>query len=116
MEKPTPLIPVLAEISQVNDLGTSKWTEVVYWDGKKWASYGSGTFTNGEQVIQWIYSVQALHYKETYKSEFEQTKKVAMSLYNRFYKETAPDFELCDNLFGVLSQIDNMVAGLVNAD
>ena len=55
MEKPKDLIPVLAEISHVNDLGTSTWYEVVYHIGT-WHSYGqSKTFKDGETVLRWKY-------------------------------------------------------------
>ena len=54
-ETPKELYPVLAKIEQINDLGKSKWYEVVYYnDG--WYSYaGSKTFKDGEQVIDWKY-------------------------------------------------------------
>ena len=47
--KPNELEPVLAEISHMNDLGLSKWYEVVYYDA------GSKTFKDGERVIKWKY-------------------------------------------------------------
>lgn len=52
---PIQLEPVLAEIEHINDLGKSKWYEVVYFD-EKWQSYaGSKTFEDGEKVIMWKY-------------------------------------------------------------
>ena len=47
--------PVLAKIEHINDLGKSKWYEVVYYsDG--WNSYtGSRTFKDGEQVVELKY-------------------------------------------------------------
>lgn len=55
MKKPSELEPVLAEISHINDLGKSKWFEVVYYDNG-WRSYaGSKTFKDGETVINWKY-------------------------------------------------------------
>lgn len=50
-----PLEPVLAEIEHINDLGKSKWYEVIYFD-ENWRSYaGSNTFQDGEKVIRWKY-------------------------------------------------------------
>ena len=52
---PKELYPVLAKIEHINDLGKSKWYEVVYYDDG-WFSYaGSRTFQDGEQVIDWKY-------------------------------------------------------------
>ena len=52
---PIQLEPVLAEIEHINDLGKSKWYEVVYFF-EKWCSYaGSKTFEDGEQVVKWKY-------------------------------------------------------------
>ena len=48
-------IPILAKIEYINDLGKSKWYEVVYYDDG-WYSYaGSKTFQDGEQVVEWKY-------------------------------------------------------------
>ena len=52
---PIQLEPVLAEIEHINDLGKSKWYEVVYYDSG-WYSYsGSKAFQDGEKVIRWKY-------------------------------------------------------------
>lgn len=57
---PNELEPVLAEIEHVNDLGKSKWYEVVYFY-EKWQSYsGSETFEDGEQVVKWKYCKDCL--------------------------------------------------------
>jgi hypothetical protein len=57
---PNVLEPVLAEISHVNDLGTSTWYEVVFYSDK-WYSYaGSKTFDDGERVIKWKYCKDCL--------------------------------------------------------
>ena len=54
-ETPKALEPVLAKISDTNDLGVSQWYEVVYYDNR-WCSYGgSKTFEDGERVIEWKY-------------------------------------------------------------
>jgi len=39
-------------------------------------------------------------------------KNIAIYLWKKFYKKEAPTFEVCDGLYDVLSQIDNMVTGL----
>jgi len=55
-EVPTKLDSVLAIINHQNDLGLSKWYEVVYYANGKWCSYsGSKTFEGGERVIEWKY-------------------------------------------------------------
>ena len=47
---------VVAWVEQLNDLGTSRWYEVVYHNGNEWCAYhGSDTFKNGESVIKWKY-------------------------------------------------------------
>lgn len=55
---PIDLEPVLAEINHTNELGISKWYEVVYYDNK-WYSYdGSKTFEDGEIVAKWKYCTE----------------------------------------------------------
>lgn len=49
------LEPILAEIQHVNDLGKSKWYEVVYYLAGQWRAYNSQTFQDGEQVVRWMY-------------------------------------------------------------
>ncbi len=52
--------PILAKIEHINDLGKSKWYEVVYYDDG-WHSYaGSKTFQDGEQVVEWKYCKDCL--------------------------------------------------------
>lgn len=60
IETPVKLEPVIAEIEEINDLGKSKWYEVVYFDDM-WRSYfGSNTFTDGERVVKWKYCKDCL--------------------------------------------------------
>ena len=55
-----PLSPILAKIEHINDLGKSKWYEIVYYDNG-WHSYaGSKTFQDGEQVVEWKYCKDCL--------------------------------------------------------
>ena len=42
-----------------------------------------------------------------------EAESLAMSLWRRHYQDVSPDFELCDTTAGVITQIDNMVAGVV---
>ena len=61
MKLPTELIPVLAEIEHQGDLGKVTYPEVVYHNGEYWCSYtGSKTFEDGEQVLRWVSTVDAL--------------------------------------------------------
>jgi len=60
INSPNELEPVLAKIEHINDLGLSKWYEVVYFDGN-WRSYaGSDTFNDGEKVVNWKYCKDCL--------------------------------------------------------
>lgn len=45
--------------------------------------------------------------------EYEYAKELAENIWSKFYKENAPEWEPCPDLLGVLTQIDNMVCGLV---
>ena len=40
-----------------------------------------------------------------------EAERLAMFLYEKYYKEDAPEFKLLDSVPGVISQIDNMIAG-----
>lgn len=40
-------------------------------------------------------------------------RSLAMHLWREHYIKTSPQFDLCDDAYGVLSQIDNMITGLV---
>jgi hypothetical protein len=42
-----------------------------------------------------------------------EAETLCMSIYSRKYKTTSPNFGLCDSVAGVISQIDNMVAGVL---
>jgi hypothetical protein len=42
-----------------------------------------------------------------------EAESLAMSLWKKFYQEDSPNFELCDSVAGVISQIDNMTCGLI---
>ena len=45
-------------------------------------------------------------------SEYEYAKQIAVYLWGTYYKEEAPGWEPLSSLMGLLSQIDNMIAGL----
>jgi hypothetical protein len=57
---PTQLEPVLAQIEHINDLGKSKWYEVVYYDDGWHSCAGSKSFQDGEQVVYWKYCKDCL--------------------------------------------------------
>lgn len=42
----------------------------------------------------------------------DYAKTLATYLWSMHYKDDAPDWEPFDDLFGILSQIDNMLTGL----
>lgn len=46
-------------------------------------------------------------------SSMREASQLAMFLYRRFYREVSPDFELIEYPSGVLSQVDNMLAGVI---
>ena len=45
-------------------------------------------------------------------AEYEYARSLALHIWATHYKADAPEWEPCDNLMGVLTQIDNMVTGL----
>ena len=44
--------------------------------------------------------------------EFNEVKRIAIYLWEKYYKDTALNWEPLDTTLGILSQIDNMIAGL----
>ena len=44
--------------------------------------------------------------------EYECAKDLAIHLWEKHYKDKDPEWEPCDDLMGVLTQIDNMTVGL----
>ena len=45
-----------------------------------------------------------------------EAESLAMALWRKWYKDDSPNFELCDSVAGVITQINNMTAGLVRED
>jgi len=45
-----------------------------------------------------------------------EAESLAMSLWSKWYKDESPNFELCDSVAGVITQINNMTTGLVRED
>lgn len=43
-------------------------------------------------------------------TEYEYARQLAVYIWERDFKESAPDWEPLPDMFGVLSQIDNMIA------
>lgn len=72
---PKEFYPVLAKIEHINDLGKSKWYEVVYYNNG-WNSYtGSRTFQDGEQVVEWKYC------EDIFKNNDKKLKPLLMGIY-----------------------------------
>ena len=46
--------------------------------------------------------------------EYECAKELAINIWKKYYKRTVPDWEPCEDLMGVLTQIDNMTCGLIH--
>ncbi len=44
---------------------------------------------------------------------YEYVKDIAVDIWERFYKDKAPEWEPCEDTAAVLTQIDNMLTGLV---
>lgn len=64
---------------------------------------------------EWLKNVDALlsRAKPSEESaELRYAKSLATSMWEKHYAKDAPQWELCDDLYGVLSQIDNMLTGL----
>lgn len=53
-----------------------------------------------------------LQHMEMERAEMHEAKSLAMSMWRKHYKDVSPNFELCDSVVGVITQIDNMAAGL----
>ena len=49
--------PILAKIQLQNSLGLSSYYEVICWEDNMWKRFDSTEkyFTNGEQVVEWLY-------------------------------------------------------------
>lgn len=43
---------------------------------------------------------------------YKEISQLALYMWNTFYREDSPNFELCDSVRGIISQIDNMLVGL----
>ena len=41
-----------------------------------------------------------------------EIESLCRAIYNNHYKDIAPNFGLCDSLIGIMTQIDNMTAGM----
>lgn len=52
-------------------------------------------------------------YKAEYDDAMREATDLALFLHKKHYKNESPEFDLCDSPAGILTQIDNMVCGLV---
>jgi len=50
---------------------------------------------------------------EDFEAEYECARELAVSLWEKHYKDEAPDWQPLADLMGVITQIDNMTCGLV---
>lgn len=53
---------------------------------------------------------------DKYTSAMREARSLAKSLWRRYYREESPTFELCDSAAGIITQIDNMVAGITESN
>ena len=70
-----------------------------------------------DQIWPMVYCFMRDHFVDQNEMLYRDAKKeldsIAMYLWSNFYSEESPNFELIDSLIGVISQIDNMISGLV---
>ena len=66
--------------------------------------------TSGDMVHDILAHWDAMYRLSTI--EYEYAKDLAVRLWQTHYKADAPEWEPCEDLMGVLTQIDNMVVGL----
>ena len=64
-----------------------------------------------EQLIVKMKDIQMEQLKALLNSARREANGLAETIHRRFYSAN-PEFELCDSVAGVITQIDNMVAGL----
>lgn len=51
-------------------------------------------------------------YKKFYNEAKREASNLAITLWKLYYRKDYPNFELCNNVAEIITQIDNMVAGL----
>jgi hypothetical protein len=83
-----------------------------WWETSKGADFGALILSGAIKIEQQLQQENA-----ALKAELEAAKleadTLAMSLWRNDWQAESPEFELCDTPSGVISQIDNMVSGLV---
>ena len=52
------------------------------------------------------------NYEKLYEEAKREATHLAMTLWKQYYQKESPNFELCEDVAGIITQIDNMVAGL----
>lgn len=50
---------------------------------------------------------------ELLNSAEREARSLAISLWKQYYQKESPNFELCDSTAGIITQINNMVAGII---
>ena len=75
--------------------------------------WSSGAVEQIEAVLELAYDPEISDLRGDLDIARMDARSLADCIYKKFYKEEAPEFVLADDLRGLISQIDNMVAGLV---
>lgn len=73
---------------------------------------------NGFEFVQHNPALTMIHEMEKLRSErdaaMREASELAVSIWKAEFQQLSPNFELCDSPAGVISQIDNMYAGIRN--
>ena len=79
-------------------------------------THGTGITKGGKHVPLEDFYVQHSGEPVVDADAKREAESLAMSLWQKWYKDDSPNFELCDSVAGVITQINNMTAGLVRED
>jgi hydrogenase maturation factor len=78
-----------------------------------WAVHGSrGQTLDAFDYWMAIPSLTAAPAQADSDDAMREASSLAMSMWRHHYKDVSPNFELCDSVAGIITQIDNMAAGL----
>ena len=79
-------------------------TKIVWWCNKEDREF----FAPASGFPEWC----PLYSSKNEDIEYEYAKDLITAVWEKHYKDIVPEWEPCDNLMGVLTQIDNMLTGL----
>jgi hypothetical protein len=111
----------LAEAGQVPVMGEPVGFILIHEDGGKNLTFHDNTgelpdgWSQHKLIIQPTNYITATELDALLGSErmaIKEASDLAMAMWRDFFQEASPNFGLCDSPAGVLSQIDNMYAGL----